>query len=73
MMPKRKSERPVAEVPRYALTRTEAAASLGMGVDTFDERVRPLIRTIHVGQLLFFLPDDLMKWAERNADYMIEP
>ena len=33
--------RAVADVKRYALTKREAAASLGMSVDTFERRVSP--------------------------------
>lgn len=37
--------------PRLALQRWEAAAALGVGVDTFDRHIRPLLKCVYVGDL----------------------
>ena len=42
----RQQRRPAQPVPRYALTRQEAAASLGMSIDTFERRVQPFIMVV---------------------------
>jgi hypothetical protein len=53
----------VAPVPRIALTRAEAAASLGMGVTTFDELVVPAIKTIRLTPRIRLIPTaELERW-----------
>ena len=44
---------PTAAVPRVALTREEAAASLGMSLDSFERHVQPSIRMVRKGRHLF--------------------
>jgi hypothetical protein len=61
----RKDPRPV---PRIALTRREAAASLGMSVDHFDRHVRPGLRVVHSGKLALFPLRELEKWTETAAE-----
>ena len=39
----------MATVPRVTLTRREAAASLGVGITFFEERVQPELRVIRLG------------------------
>lgn len=61
--------RPVEAVPRYALTRKEAAASLGMSLDTFERKVQPQIRMIPCGQLLLVPPLEIERWVKANASF----
>jgi hypothetical protein len=43
------STRPLAAVPRYTVTRKEAAASLGMSINHFERKVQPDLRVSCVG------------------------
>jgi hypothetical protein len=54
-------------IPRYALDRSEAAASLGMSVDHFAEHVQPHVRVIRSGRKRLFPTKDLERWADENA------
>jgi hypothetical protein len=55
------------EVPRLALTRTEAAESLGMGTTSFDETVRPHVRAYRDGKLRLDSVDELKRWLDENS------
>jgi hypothetical protein len=56
-------------VPRVALTREEAAASLGMGsVDSFERYVQPSIRMIRRGSLRLVPVAELVRWANDAAE-----
>ena len=46
----RTPKRSMQPVPRYALTRAEAAASLGMSLNHFERRVQPDLRVVLCGQ-----------------------
>ena len=41
----------VAPIPRLALDRSEAAAALGMSLDSFERYVQPCVRIIRLGGL----------------------
>lgn len=71
-MPRKGPDRAIAPVPRFALTRAEAAASLGMSVAHFDERVRPFVKVITCGQLQLVPPDELQKWVRANAKPLVD-
>ena len=45
------TEQPVAPIPRVALTREEAAAALGMSLDSFERHVQPTIRLVRRGRM----------------------
>jgi hypothetical protein len=63
---KSKNRRPNSK--RYALTREEAADSIGMSVDTFELRVQPSIKMIQCGpRLLLVPPAELERWVAENA------
>ena len=63
------TERPVtAPVPRIVLTRDEAAASLGMSLDSFERYVQPNIRMIREGRLRLFAVAHLRAWADWALD-----
>jgi hypothetical protein len=64
-----KGERPVA---RIAYDRPEAAASLGMGVTSFETYVAPHVRSIRVGRMVLYPVRELEGWAEENASFTLE-
>jgi hypothetical protein len=65
--------RPIEPVRRVALTREEAAASIGMSISHFERFVQAEIKLIPSGQLLLVQPIELERWAQRNARYLVEP
>lgn len=58
----------VAPIPRVALTRTEAAASLGMSLDSFERWVQPSIRLINLGRMRLVPISELQAWVESHAE-----
>ena len=59
-------------IPRYALTRAEAAESLGMSLDSFERHVQPELRLIYRGKLRLVPATELERWAERNAEHTVQ-
>jgi hypothetical protein len=57
----------VAGVPRVALTREHAAASLDMSLKHFDRHVRPTIRLLRVGDKVLVPVSELDRWARENS------
>jgi len=64
--------RPLAEVPRYTVTRKEAAASLGMSINHFERRVQPDLKVVLCGQLVLIPLTELERWVQRNARHLVE-
>ena len=64
--------RPVQPVPRYTLTRREAAAALGISLNHFERRVQPELKVIASGQLILIPVSELERWVQRHARYMVE-
>jgi hypothetical protein len=64
--------RPTEPVRRYALTKREAAASLGMSVDTFERRVQPFLKVIPCGQLVLVPPTEIERWIRANARHLVD-
>ena len=64
-------QRPLETVQRYAYTKQEGAASLGMSVDTFERRVQPFIRVIPCGRLVLIPPAELERWVRANARRLV--
>ncbi len=58
----------VSRVPRVTLTRDEAAAALGMSVDSLERYVMPHVRCIRRGRLRLFPVAELERWADENAE-----
>ena len=56
------------EIPRLALTPPEAAASLGVGPDFFDENVGPELRAIRRGRKRLYAVAELERWLTENAE-----
>lgn len=63
------TQRPLDSVPRYLLTRKEAAASLGMSIPTFERRVQPFIKLVRTGQLVMVPPRELERWVRERERY----
>ena len=59
-------------VPAIALTRPEAAASIGMSVDSFDRYVLPEIRLVRKGTMRLVPVRELERWADENAEPVVE-
>ena len=72
MATRRRMERPIAAVERLLYTREEAAAALGMSVDTFERRVQPFIRVVPCGALVQVPPDELRRWVRANSAIAVE-
>ena len=62
------SEKPT----RLALTRAEAAASLGISVDSFERFVQSEIRLVRRGRLRLVPVRELERWLDHNAARTIE-
>jgi hypothetical protein len=55
-------------IPRIALTREEAAAALGMSLDSFERHVQPELRLIRRGRLRLVPVTELQRWADDAAE-----
>lgn len=62
----------VVGVQRVALTRPEAAAALGMSVDSFERYVQPELRIIRRGRMRLVPVAELERWAVENAAFTLE-
>lgn len=67
---RRHRSRPLEPVARLLLSRKEAAVALGVSVDTFERRVRPVIKLVPCGQLLLVPARELERWCEEHAHDM---
>lgn len=61
----------VAPVVRVALTREEAAAALGMSLDSFEKYVQPELRLIRRGSLRLVPVRELERWANDSAERVL--
>jgi excisionase family DNA binding protein len=52
---------------RLALTRAEAAASLGMSLDSFERYVQAELRCVRRGRLRLIPVCELERWLEQNS------
>jgi hypothetical protein len=58
----------LAPIPRMALSREEAAASLGMSIDSFERHVQPSLRMIRLGRMRLVPVRELERWADEQAE-----
>jgi uncharacterized Zn finger protein (UPF0148 family) len=56
-----------ATVGRVTLTKREAAAALGISVDSFERHVQPELRVIRRGRMRLVPTRELERWAAENA------
>ena len=68
----RRSTRPLAPVPRYTLTRREAAASLGVSINHFERKVQPELKVVLSGQLILIPVAEMERWVQRHAHQLTE-
>jgi hypothetical protein len=68
----RRSTRPLAPVPRYTLTRREAAASLGISINHFERKVQPELKVVLSGQLILIPVAELERWVQRRAHQLTQ-
>jgi len=61
-----------AAVPALALRRAQAAAALGMSVDTFDQHVRPYVPAARIGGVVVYRTADLDSWLAEQATSPID-
>jgi hypothetical protein len=62
----------VSPVERIALTKPEAAASLGMSVDSLERYVIPDVKVIRKGKLVLVDVDELRRWSRENSARTVE-
>jgi hypothetical protein len=61
------AKRALADVPRLALSRAEAAASLGISLDSFERHVQCDLRLVRRGRMRLVPVTELVRWLEREA------
>ena len=54
-----------------ALPKPEAAAALGMSVDSFERYVQADVRCIRRGRLRLYPTSELERWADANAERLL--
>jgi hypothetical protein len=57
---------------KLALTRPEAAAAIGVSLDSFERYVQPELRLIRRGRLRLIPVVELERWLDRNAARVLE-
>ncbi len=58
---------PTAPIPRLALDRAEAAAALGMSLDSFERHVQPTVRLVRLGRMRLVPVRELERWLDEHA------
>lgn len=58
--------------PRIAVTSAEAADSLGMAVNSFEQYVVPHVKVIRRGRLKLFAVTELQRWADESGEYTLD-
>jgi excisionase family DNA binding protein len=66
------SGRPDPRVPRLALSPDEAAATLGVSRDYFDEHVAPDLRIVRRGRRRIVPVRELERWLDQEAARAVE-
>jgi hypothetical protein len=59
-------------VPRLALSRSEAAEALGVGITTFKTRIAPELRVVRQGKVRLYPVADLERWLDANAERVLD-
>jgi hypothetical protein len=58
---------------RLALTKVEAAASIGVSVDFFEDHVQPGLKVIRQGRKVLIPTAELERWVSENAVRTLDP
>lgn len=53
--------------PRHGYSPAEAASSIGISRDLFDEHVLPELRVVRIGRRIVVPVRELERWLERSA------
>ena len=61
-----------APIPRIALTREEAAAAIGMSLDSFERHVQPTLRLCRLGRMRLVSIRELERWLDENAERVLD-
>jgi hypothetical protein len=70
--PGSESAKRLRQAPRLALTRQEAAAALGMSINSFERYVQPELRLVRREKLRLIPVREIERWLEENSDVMLE-
>jgi hypothetical protein len=65
--------RELAPIPRVALSREDAAASLGMSLDSFERYVQPHVRIIRLGRMRRVAVAELEDWGAIGGRKSVGP
>jgi excisionase family DNA binding protein len=60
-------------IPRLAITKVEAAESLGVSVDFLEDHVIHELRIVRRGRRLLIPLDELARWIDRNSHRTLPP
>jgi hypothetical protein len=63
---------PQAQLPRLAFTRSEAAAAIGISVDSFERYVQPDLKIVRMGRMRLVQVRELERWLENHAARVLE-
>lgn len=55
-----------------AVCRADAAAALGLSLDSFERFVQPHVRMVRRGRLRLVPVSELQRWAEANAEQLLD-
>ena len=58
---------PTENIPRIALTKAEAAMSIGVSVDYLEKHVMPNLKVIRRGRKVLIPVTELERWVTDNA------
>ncbi len=61
-----------APIPRLALTREEAAAAIGMSLDSFERHVQPTLRLVRLGRMRLVPIAELERWLDEHAERTLD-
>jgi len=62
-----------APIPRLALSREEAAASVGMSLDSFERHIQPSLRLVRLGRMRLVAISELERWLDEHAQRTVDP
>jgi len=57
---------------RLALTRAEAAAALGISLDSFERHVQPEVKLVRRGRLRLVAVSELQRWLGEQQEHVLE-
>lgn len=58
----------LAPIPRLALSRRDAAAAIGMGLDSFERHVQPTLAMVRLGRMRLVPVTELQRWLNSHAE-----